>query len=74
LPPAVTGSARDGCDHRARGPIILAADPFAPDGQPGEYVSISGHDGHLQTFRVVTVYPVPLLLALTNSFEMELKA
>jgi hypothetical protein len=40
---------------------------------PGEYVSISGHDGKLQTFRVVTVDPVVLSMALIKSFELEIK-
>jgi hypothetical protein len=40
---------------------------------PGEYVSISGHDGRLHTFRVVTVDPVVLSMALTKSFELEIK-
>jgi hypothetical protein len=39
---------------------------------PGEYVSISGHDGRLQTFRVVTVDPVVLSMALFKSFELEI--
>src|SRR6202048_4735305 len=40
---------------------------------PGEYVSISGHDGKLQTFRVVTVDPVVLSTTLIKSFELEIK-
>ena len=40
---------------------------------PGEYVSISGHDRKLQTFRVVTVDPVLLSMALIRSFELEIK-
>src|ERR1700682_3394779 len=40
---------------------------------PGEYVSISGQDGNLQTFRVVTVDPVVLSMALIKSFELEIK-
>ena len=40
---------------------------------PGDYVSISGKDGKLQTFRVVTVDPVVLSMALIKSFELEIK-
>jgi hypothetical protein len=40
---------------------------------PGEYVSIGGHDGKLQTFRVVKVDPVVLSMALIKSFELEIK-
>jgi hypothetical protein len=40
---------------------------------PGEYVSISGPDGKLQTFRVISVNPVLLSMALVKSFELELK-
>src|ERR1700676_2762198 len=40
---------------------------------PGEYVSISGKDGKLQTFRVISVNPVLLSMALVNSFELEIK-
>jgi hypothetical protein len=35
--------------------------------------SISGHDGKLQTFRVGTVDPVVLSMALIKSFELEIK-
>jgi hypothetical protein len=38
---------------------------------PGEYVSISGQDGKLHTFRVVSVDPVVLSMALIESFELE---
>jgi hypothetical protein len=38
---------------------------------PGEYVSISGQDGKLHTFRVVTVDPVVLSMALIKSFELK---
>ncbi|MCS3928955.1 hypothetical protein M2175_003986 [Bradyrhizobium elkanii] len=40
---------------------------------PGEYVSISGQDRKLHTFRVVAVDPVVLSIALINSFALELK-
>jgi hypothetical protein len=40
---------------------------------PGEYVSISGHNGKLHTFRVVTVDPVVLSVALIKSFELEIE-
>ena len=40
---------------------------------PGEYVSISGQDGKLHTFRVTTVEPVVLSMALIKSFELEIK-
>jgi hypothetical protein len=40
---------------------------------PGEYVSISGQDGKLHTFRVVTVDPVALSIALIKSFELDIK-
>jgi hypothetical protein len=40
---------------------------------PGEYVSISGQDGKLHTFRVITVEPVVLSMALIKSFELEIK-
>jgi hypothetical protein len=40
---------------------------------PGEYVSISGKDGKLQTFRVISVNPVLLSMALVKSFELEIK-
>jgi hypothetical protein len=40
---------------------------------PGEYVSISGRDGKLHTFRVVSVDPVVLSMALAKSFELEVK-
>ena len=40
---------------------------------PGEYVSISGKDGKLFTFLVVTVEPVLLSAELVNSFELEIK-
>jgi hypothetical protein len=40
---------------------------------PGEYVSISGRDGKLHTFRVITVNPVVLSVDLVKSFELEIK-
>ena len=40
---------------------------------PGEYLSISGQDGKLQTFLVVTVEPVVLSVDLVKSFELEIK-
>jgi hypothetical protein len=40
---------------------------------PGEYVSISGQEGKLHTFRVVAVDPVVLSMALIKSFELEIK-
>jgi hypothetical protein len=40
---------------------------------PGEYVSISGQDGKVQTFRVISVTPVLLSMALVKSFELEIK-
>jgi len=40
---------------------------------PGEYVSISGQDGKLHTFRVISVVPVVLSMALIKSFELEIK-
>jgi hypothetical protein len=40
---------------------------------PGEYVSISGQDGELHTFRVVTVEPLVLSMELVKSFELEIK-
>jgi hypothetical protein len=40
---------------------------------PGEYVSISGLDRKLHTFRVVTVDPVMLSMALIKSFELQIK-
>jgi hypothetical protein len=40
---------------------------------PGEYVSISGQDGKLHTFRVISVDPVMLSTALIKSFELEVK-
>jgi hypothetical protein len=40
---------------------------------PGEYVSISGQDGKLHTFRIVTVDPIELSMALIKSFELEIK-
>jgi hypothetical protein len=39
---------------------------------PGEYVSISGQEGKLHTFRVVAVDPVVLSMALIKSFELEI--
>jgi hypothetical protein len=39
----------------------------------GDYVSISGKDGKLQTFRVTSVNPVLLSMALVKSFELEIK-
>jgi hypothetical protein len=39
---------------------------------PGEYVSISGRDGKLQTFLVVTVDPVVLSVDLVKSFQLEI--
>jgi hypothetical protein len=40
---------------------------------PGEYVSISGQDRKLHTFRVAAVDPVVLSMALIESFALELK-
>jgi hypothetical protein len=40
---------------------------------PGEYVSISGQDDKLHTFRVVAVDPVVLSVELIKSFELEIK-
>jgi hypothetical protein len=40
---------------------------------PGEYVSISGQDGKLHTFLVVTVDPVVLSVDLVKSFQLEIK-
>jgi hypothetical protein len=40
---------------------------------PGEYVSISGQNGKLHTFRVVAVDPVALSIALIKSFELDIK-
>jgi hypothetical protein len=40
---------------------------------PGEYVSMSGPDGKLQTFRVISVNPVLLSMALVKSFELEIE-
>ena len=40
---------------------------------PGEYVSISGQDGKLHTFRVITVDPVVLSVDLIKSFELEIQ-
>jgi hypothetical protein len=40
---------------------------------PGEYVSISAQDGMLHTFRVITVDPLVLSVALIESFELEIK-
>jgi hypothetical protein len=40
---------------------------------PGEYVSISGQDGKLHTFRVVAVDPFQLSAALIKSFELDIK-
>ena len=40
---------------------------------PGGYVSISGQDGQLHTFLVVSVDPVVLSMALIKSFELEIK-
>ena len=40
---------------------------------PGEYVSISGQGRKLHTFRVVTVDPVVLSMALIKSFELQIK-
>jgi hypothetical protein len=39
----------------------------------GEYVSISGQDGKLHTFRVISVDPVVLSVELVKSFELEVK-
>jgi hypothetical protein len=39
----------------------------------GEYVSISGQDRKLHTFRVITVDPVVLSTALVKSFELQIK-
>ena len=41
---------------------------------PGDCVSISGKDGKLQTFRVISVNPVLLSMALAKSFELEINA
>jgi hypothetical protein len=40
---------------------------------PGDYVAISGKDGKLQTFRVISVNPVLLSIALVKSFELEIE-
>jgi hypothetical protein len=40
---------------------------------PGEYVSINGQDSKLHTFRVIAVNPVVMSMALTKSFELEIK-
>jgi hypothetical protein len=40
---------------------------------PGGYVSISGQDGKLHTFRAISVDPVMLSTALIKSFELEVK-
>jgi hypothetical protein len=40
---------------------------------PGEYVSISGQDGKLHTFLIVTVDPVLLSVDLIKSFQLEIK-
>ena len=40
---------------------------------PGEYVSISGQDGKLNTFRVIAVNPVLLSIELIKSFELEIE-
>jgi hypothetical protein len=40
---------------------------------PGEYVSISGQDGKLHTFRVVSVDPVVLSIELIKLFELEVR-
>jgi hypothetical protein len=39
----------------------------------GEYVSISGQDGKLHTFRVVAADPVVLSVDLIKSFELEIE-
>jgi hypothetical protein len=39
----------------------------------GEYVSISGQDGKLHTFRVISVDPVVLSVELVKSFGLEVK-
>jgi hypothetical protein len=40
---------------------------------PGEYVSTSGQEGKLHTFRVVAVDPVVLSMAPIKSFELEIE-
>jgi hypothetical protein len=40
---------------------------------PGEYVSISGQDGKLHTFRVIAADPVVLSADLIKSFELEIE-
>lgn len=40
---------------------------------PGEYVSITGHDRQLHTFRVVAVDPVVLSMALIKLFKLQIK-
>ena len=40
---------------------------------PGEYVSISGQDGKLHTFRVIAADPVVLSVDLIKSFELEIE-
>lgn len=40
---------------------------------PGEYVSITGQDGKLHTFRVVTADPVEFTVALIETLELQIK-
>jgi hypothetical protein len=40
---------------------------------PGEYVSISGQDGKLHTFRVVAADPIVLSVELIKSFKLEIR-
>jgi hypothetical protein len=40
---------------------------------PGEYVSITGQDGKLHTFRVIAADPVVLSVDLIKSFELEIE-
>jgi hypothetical protein len=40
---------------------------------PGEYVSNSGQDSKLHTFRIIAVNRVVMSMALTKSFELEIK-
>ncbi|MGZ5876872.1 MAG: hypothetical protein ACXWKP_32860 [Bradyrhizobium sp.] len=40
---------------------------------PDEYVSIGGQGGKLHTFRVISVNPVVLSVALIKSFRLKIK-
>jgi hypothetical protein len=40
---------------------------------PGEYVSISGQDDKLHTFRVIAADPVALSVELIKSFKLEIR-